>query len=159
MEPLNFSEMETEVRDWMERTRTMVLSTCAAVDGDRQVTSRSMSTIHRDGKVYFQTGSTAKYAQMQKNPLVALCAGNVQLEGTARECGHPLTAEDGFFAEKYSRLHSGSFKTYSHLADNRVIEITPSRVTFWKYSDDGLPYRDFVDFTTRTACREMYPLE
>ena len=159
MEALDYSEMEAEVVDWMERTRLMILSTCAAMGADRQVTARSMSTIHHAGKVYFQTGLTTKFEQLRQNPLVALCAGNVQVEGMARPVAHPLTPECRFFAEKYSQLHPGSFKTYSHLLANVVVEVTPRRVTFWKYTEDGKPYRDFIDFTARTACREMYPLE
>src|SRR5512140_3574633 len=97
METLNYSEMADEVCDWMEHTKTMVLSTCAAVETDRRVTARMMSTIHKDGRVYFQTGPTNKLEQMRKNPLVALCAGNAQVEGTARVLAHPLSAECGFF--------------------------------------------------------------
>ena len=159
MEPLNYSELEGEVMDWMERTRLMILATCAATDSNRQVTARSMSTIHYAGKVYFQTGPTTKFDQMRQNPLVALCAGNVQVEGMARLLAHPLAPECRFFAEKYSELHPGSFKTYSHLPTAVVVEVTPRRFTFWKYTEDGKPYRDFVDFTARTACRKMYPLE
>jgi general stress protein 26 len=160
MEVLDYSEMEREVVDWMERTRLMVLSTCAATEADRQVTARSMSTIHHAGKVYFQTGpTTTKFDQIRQNPLVALCAGNVQVEGMARPLAHPLAPESRFFAEKYSELHPGSFKIYSHLPSNVVIEVTPRRITFWKYTEDGKPYRDFVDFAARTACREMYSLE
>lgn len=159
METLDYPQMNAEVRDWMERTRTMVFSTCAAVENNRQVTARTMSTIHRDGRVYFQTGPTAKLDQLRKNPLVALCAGNVQVEGQARVLAHPFAPECDFFAEKYRQLHPGSFATYSHLPANVVIEVTPTLVTFWKYTEDGKPYRDFVDFTTQTACRELYPLE
>lgn len=160
MEALDFTQMTAEVYDWMERTRTMVFSTCAAVDTDRQVTARTMSTIYNDGHVYFQTGpTTTKFAQLRQNPRVALCAGNVQVEGYARALAHPLSAECAFFAKKYSLLHPGSFATYSHLPSNLVIEVTPTLVTFWKYTEDGKPYRDFVNFTEKTAYREVYPLE
>ena len=160
MEVLDYSEMENEVVDWMEHTRLMELSTCAATDVDRQVTARSMSMIHHAGKLYFQTGlTTTKCHQLRQNPLVALCAGNVQVEGLACSLAHPLAPECRFFAEKYSQLHPGSFKTYSHLPSNVVFEVTPRRVIFWKYTEEGKPYREFVDFTARAACREMYPLE
>ena len=160
MEALDYSRMEGEVVDWMERTHLMVLSTCAATETDRQVTARTMSTIQHAGKVYFQTGLTStKLDQLRRNPLVALCAGNVQVEGLACPLAHPLAPESRFFAEKYSQLHPGSFKTYSHLPSNVVFEVTPRRVIFWKYTEEGKPYREFVDFTARAACREMYPLE
>ena len=88
MEPLDYPQMKTEVCDWMERTHTMVLSTCAAVENNRQVTARMMSTIHKDGRVYFQTGPTAKFDQLRQNPLVALCQG--ALPGAGRHGKRPL---------------------------------------------------------------------
>jgi len=160
MEALDYSGMEAEVVDWMEHTRLMVLSTCAGTEAERQVTARTMSMIQHAGKLYFQTGLTStKFDQLRRNPLVALCAGNVQVEGLARPLAHPLAPECRFFAQKYSELHPGSFKLYSQLPSNVVVEVTPRRVTFWKYTEDGKPYRDFIDFTARAACREMYALE
>jgi general stress protein 26 len=160
MEPLDYHLLEKEVIELIDRNRLMVLATCAAKDTDRQVTARMMSTIHQGLTIFFQTGRTSvKYAQMLENPCVALCAGNMQIEGAASMKGHPLAPENQFFAEQYRTLHRGSYETYSHLASNALVEVSPTLVTLWKYTSDGKPYRDYLNTIKRTAYREMYRLE
>ena len=160
MDILNYEILENEITQWMDRTHLMVLATCAATDAQHQVSARMMSVIHDGLKIYFQTGrDSGKCAQMLANPCVALCADNVQIEGTARLLGHPLAAENQFFAEQSQVLHRGSFDKYSHLSDNVVVEVIPTHITLWKYTADGTPYRDYLNVTAHTASREIYPLE
>jgi hypothetical protein len=153
---LDLNEVVAEVTGLIERNAVMVLATCA----QERVTARSMSVVHNGLAIYFQTGTTLlKFDQMIANPNVALCAGNLQIEGRAREIGHPLAPENAWFAGAYSQRHPGSFKTYSGLAENRVFEVTPQRVVLWKYDASGKPFRDFLDLESKRAWREMYPIE
>jgi hypothetical protein len=153
---LEYAELEQEVLGLIDRNRTMVLATCAG----QRVTARMMSIIHDGLTLYFQTGTASvKYQQMTENAQVALCIGNLQLEGRARLRAHPFAPGNEFFKTEYQALHPGSFKTYSGLAHNRVVEVQPARVTLWKYNADGLPFRDFLNVAERRAWREMYALE
>jgi hypothetical protein len=153
---MDFDAAVAEVTGLLDRHAVMVVATSAA----GRVTARSVSTIHRGLVVYFQTATDSqKYAQIQANPNVALCAGNVQIEGSACDLGHPLAEQNGFFAEAYAREHPGSFCTYSRLARNRVIAVTPRRVSLWKYDEANRPYQDFVDLDARRTWREIYPIE
>jgi general stress protein 26 len=155
-ETLDYAELEQEVLGLIDRNRTMVLATCA----DARVTARMMSVIHDGLTLYFQTGQdSTKYQQMAANPQVALCIGNLAIEGRAALRGHPLAPESRFFAETYRRLHRGSYDTYSALPSNRMVEVQPILVTLWKYDADGKPFRDFLDVAERRAWREVYPLE
>jgi len=156
VEELEYAELEQEVLELIDRNRTMVLATCA----DTRVTARMMSIIHDGLMLYFQTGQdSTKYRQMAANSQVALCTGNMQIEGQAALRGHPLAPESRFFAETYRRLHRGSYDMYSALAWNRVVEVQPTLVTLWKYDANGKPFRDFLNVAERKAYREMYPLE
>lgn len=153
---IDFAALEAEVTQLLEQNPIMVLAT--AVDG--HVTARSMSVVHQGLVVYLQTGNDSeKYLQLTANPQVALCAGNLQLEGLARDIGLPLAEENRFFADLYAQRHPGSFRTYSKLSFNRVIAVTAQRVVLWKYAPLGKPHRDFLDLVERRAWREMYPLE
>lgn len=152
--PLSQTDLEKEVLEFLDRTPTLVLSTSAA---DR-VTARMMSVIHVGLAVFFQASTeSTKFEQMQQNPHVALCAGNLQLEGLAVLHGHPLAPENAFFASAYCARHPGSFKAYSGLNHNRVIEVQLTRATFWKYDAEGKPLRDFWDISAGKAWREYYP--
>jgi hypothetical protein len=97
-----------------------------------------------------------KYQQIEQNPKVALCDSNVQVEGVAQIEEHPLAETSAAFSELYQMHHPGSFRTYSHLRDNVVIEVEPKLVTFWKYDSEGLPYREFLYVSERRAKREYY---
>lgn len=83
----------------------MVLSTAI----NSHVTSRMMSIIIIDEKFYFQTDVTLrKYEQLKKNPQVALCINNIQIEGKCEEIGHPLSND--LFCELYKTYYSGSYE-------------------------------------------------
>lgn len=151
METLNYDAMEQEIIGFIDKNKIMVVATSA---NDR-VTARMMSVIHDGLKIYFQASTNSgKYQQIMKNANVALCIGNMQMEGVAEIIGHPYDV--AFFNETYSKIHEGSYRTYSCLTCSRVVEVKPRFITFWKYGADGQPYRDFVDIANRKAWREVY---
>jgi len=45
--------------------------------------------------------------------------------------------------EIYRRHYKNSFKTYSKLEKERLIEVTPKRITKWRYNT-GKSYRIFI---------------
>lgn len=116
----------------LETESTFTLATCA---GNR-VTIRPMSHINDGLDVYFQTGADSlKIQQIRMNPNVALCIGTFQIEGTAKELGHPLASENAFFATAYEKKHPGSFQKYSAYPDEMVVRVTIHSVTQWRYID------------------------
>lgn len=80
---------EAYLQFWHEfgESRVMVLSTSF----QDAVTSRTMSIVALEEKLYFQTDKTfRKYEQLKANPNVALCIDNIQMEGQCCEVGKPL---------------------------------------------------------------------
>ncbi len=150
---LDYKKMEKELIEFLNNNKVMVLSTSFK---DR-VTSRMMSVINNGIVIYFQTSiNSTKYEQMLKNQNVSLCISNMQLEGKAKIKCHPY--DDIFFKENYSKTHANSFKTYSHLKEEILIEVHPTFVTFWKYDKEGNPYRDFIDIINKKAYKEYYKI-
>ncbi len=151
METLPYHELEEETINFIGQANRMVLATCA----QSRVTARTMSVINRGLVICFQTDlEYTKTGQIRQNPNVAPCAGNMQLEGTARFAGPPLA--DPWFAENYRRVHERAFQKYSHLESDVIIEVEPRLVTFWKYDAGHNPYRDYLDLVERRAYREVY---
>ena len=63
-------------------SKKMVLSTSL----NDVVTSRMMSVVVIDKKIYFQTDKTfRKYNQLKENPRVSLCIDNIQIEGYCKQ--------------------------------------------------------------------------
>lgn len=119
---------------------------------------RSMSVIICNNKFYFQTDKTFnKYYQLTNNNNTALCFKNIQIEGTARELGHPLNSENLFFIDKYKKCFSGSYVKYTHLSSEVLFEITPIYITVWDYDDDK-PFREFYDCVNKTYKKVFYDI-
>ena len=126
----------------------MVLSTCAC----GRVTSRSMSVVVYDGKFFCQTNAGyLKCRQIAVNPNAALCFGKYSVEGICSIKGHP-TGDPGFMAAM-ERAYPDAVKRWSHLSEERVLEITPVLVRSWIY-EDGVPYIEKWDMRTDSYPRE-----
>jgi general stress protein 26 len=152
LETLDYGQVEKEVVDFIAGNNKLVLATCL----ENRVTARTVSIINQGMKIYFQTDREfLKYRQIKENPNVAFSIENIQIEGQAKIAGHPL--ENPFFIEKYKGRHQTSFENYSHLQDEVVIEVEPTFITIWKYTEqDHKPYRDYLDVKKRSAYRELY---
>jgi uncharacterized pyridoxamine 5'-phosphate oxidase family protein len=155
VEILDYFQVEKEVIDFISRNNKLVLATCS----ENQVTARTVSIINQGIKIYFNTDiEFLKCRQIKENPNVALCQGNIQIEGQAKITCHPF--ENQYFVKNYKNQHKTAFEKYSHLKDEVIIEVEPSLITFWKYTEtDRKPYRDFLDVRERKAYREYYQKE
>ena len=151
---ISYEALKKEVIDFLEKHKILVLATSA---NDR-VTARAMSCVNIGLNVYFQTNTRfLKFKQLEQNPHVALCAGNVQIEGVANIRKQSLDPSNKEFIELYKQHHLGSFKLYSHLKHNVVIEVEPTLITLWKYGDNK-PYREFLYVQENRAEREYYDI-
>ena len=149
-----FNELKKEIIGLLKKNKILVLATCC----ENRVTARSMSCVNMELSILFQTDKEfLKYEQIVNNSNVALCAGNMQIEGTAVIRNHPLDESNKEFIELYKDSHLGSYEKYSHLENNVVIEVRPTVVTLWKYVD-GMPCRDYLYVQEGKAKRERYDI-
>lgn len=119
--------------------KKMVLSTSL----DDIVTSRTMSIVNLNEKLYFQTDRTLrKYSQLKGNANVALCIDNIQIEGCCKEVGNPL--ENKAFSKAYKKHFSSSYMRYTSLKNERLFEVTPTFIERWLYIE-GVPYIETFD--------------
>ena len=121
-----------EVIGVLKKEKVLTLATCA----DNRVTIRPMSHINVGLDIYFQTGyDSLKMDQIAANPRVALCVGDLEIEGTATTCGHPLAEQNAFFAQAYQEKHPSSFERYSAYEDEIVVRVKIHLVRQWRYID------------------------
>jgi nitroimidazol reductase NimA-like FMN-containing flavoprotein (pyridoxamine 5'-phosphate oxidase superfamily) len=145
-------ELETEIINILEREKHLVLATCS----DGRVTARTMSHVNDGMDILFQTDKRfLKVEQMLKNPKVALCIGNLQIEGTAELLRHPSEPENADFCSIYRQKHPHSFEMYAYIKDEIVVKVKPSLITLWKYIN-GKPCRDYLDVLRAKAYRVFY---
>lgn len=124
-------------------SKKMVLSTSSK----DVVTSRMMSIVVINKKIYFQTDrSFRKYTQLKENPRVSLCIDNIQIEGYCEELGIPN--DDAEFVNAYKKHFLSSYVRYSSLKNERLFEVIPTFVEKWVYID-GIPYMEILDIKNK----------
>ena len=148
-------ELKEEIITILDREKHIVLATCS----DGCVTARTMSHVNAGMDIFFQTDMRfLKVEQILKNPRVALCIGNLQIEGITELQGHPSDSKNVDFCSLYKQKHPHSFEMYAGMKDEIVVKVKPSLITLWKYID-GRPCRDYLNLNEDIAYKEYYILE
>lgn len=107
-----------------------------ATSADDRVSARAMSFVRVGNSLWFQTDDRFDKADhMRRNPNVALCLDNIQLEGTVVNHGHSSVPGNEEFVRHYAEKHPGSFKMYTAGAYNCIMEIEPRLITLWRYRE------------------------
>lgn len=151
---MTIEEFKVKVFDELNKKNHMVLGTSA----NNRVTTRNVSTIFMDGKIYFQTDKKfLKILQIIQNPNVSLCELDMQVEGVAKILGHPLEDENKEFLKAFSQKHQGSFEEYSYLPNEVVVEITPKLIEMWAYENDR-PIIYNLNLEANKYSRNDYPM-
>lgn len=152
MEKLDYSAFEKEILTILVKNRVSVLSTSY----NDHVTTRPMAYVSDGLKIYFQTDkSFMKVEQIKHNPNVAVCVGNLQIEGQSILKGHPLENENKTFARLFKEKNGACFDAFAQLKNTIVIEVEPRLFTIWK-TREGKSFRDFLDIQQHKAYREFY---
>lgn len=149
---INFNRMKEEIIHQLGESKIMVLATAS----NNRVTARSVSCVFDELRILFQTDSIfTKAKQIKENPYVALCYDNIQIEGMAFLKGHPCDESNRAFIDKYKKYYTSSFKLYSGIKTEVVIEVQPSIITLWKY-EYGKPFQDILLVQKKKAYRKLY---
>lgn len=118
------------------------------------VTSRMMSIIVLDKKMYFQTDKTfRKYNQLKENPNVSICIDNIQIEGYCEEIGRP--DEHIAFSDAYKKYFPSSYMRYTALENERLFVVRPTFIERWRYIDK-IPYMEIFDVVNKQYRLKMY---
>lgn len=147
---MGFQEEYTKFYKEFGESKKMVLSTSL----NDIVTSRTMSIIVLDEKIYFQTDKTLrKYRQLKGNSNVSLCIDNIQIEGYCEEVGRPL--ENIEFSHAFKKHFLSSYTSYTSLKNERLFEVIPTRIERWLYIDSA-PYIEIFDVANKRYSLNQY---
>lgn len=145
-----FNQEVTSFFASLDRQNTMVLSTSC----NNIVSSRMMSIVIIDNIFYFQTDCTfKKYNQIIKNPNVALCTDNIQIEGICTEAGKPINNK--LFCNVYKSCFPNSYTLYSKIENERLFYIQPKLIQKWIYINEK-PFIETYDFENKIYMKREY---
>ena len=149
-EQIKIEEKRDELLSIYNTEKHFILATCA----DDRVTVRPMSYINFGLDLVFGTDQNfLKFEQIKKNPKVAYCLKNIQVEGVAEILGHPSEPQNAEISVRYKEKQPKSFELYWAGKTQIVIKIHPTLFTQWKYID-GKPCREFYDVKKNESWRE-----
>lgn len=145
-----FQEAYTKFWQELGTSKKMVLSSSL----NDIVTSRTMSVIILDEKLYFQTDKASrKYSQIKGNSNVALCIDNIQIEGSCNEVGAP--ADNKEFSNAYEKHFLNSYNRYSFLENERLFVVIPTFIERWIYVNN-IPYIETFDIKNKKYSCTQY---
>lgn len=142
---MDYEILYKEMFEFIKKIEVMTLSTYF----DDRLSSRSMSVVFIEDKLYFQTSKKSrKYSAIINNPRIALSIDNVQIEALAIEVGSPMSNGNKKFINEFKRVHKGSYDVFSSLEEEVVFKVTISNIRVWKYIE-GVPIIECLDILNK----------
>lgn len=136
---MDFDKVYSNFFQELGESKKMVLSTSL----NNIVTSRMVSIIIFNKKLYFQTDMTSrKYEQLKHNFNVSLCIDNIQIDGYCKEIGRPV--ENIKFTNLYEKYFLNAYTRYTFLKNERLFVINPIFIEKWIYINKN-PYIETFD--------------
>lgn len=127
-----------------------------ATGNNNDITASSMCIIGFNDRIYFQTDNRfEKYALLKNNKHIALCFGNHQIKGIAKDLASTKLEENSDIMKAYKKKHPDSYSRYSNKSESVLIEIVPTMVKCWDYINSD-PYIFILDFKNETYKQERY---
>lgn len=144
MKYLEYESTRNEVIKIIEQQKTIVIATSYK----ERVTARTVYCISNGLTVYFLTSKAyLKYKQIEKNPRVAACFDNVQLEGVTSILGHP-NLEKNLAILRNCPSFNDEFMYFAKYKNTVLIGIDIHFIEMWK--DGG---RECIDVDKRESYR------
>ena len=141
----NFEKEKNELFTKIGKTYNMVLST-----SDREnVSSRMVSVISYNEKLYITSMKSEKLEQIEKNPNIALCADTMQIKGNGKILGYASDEKNKEIMMEYKNILPESFELFASNPEAVLAEFTLVQCKWWK----NVPARDgvIIDFTDKRA--------
>ena len=143
MKQLDFNECYNEIKEILEKEKSIVLCTS---NGDK-VSARTVFFAFYKDCIYFVTSKAySKCKQIEKNPNVALCLLNLQVEGIALFIGHPKSDENKEIYNKCLK-NCPEMDHYCKYKNTVLIEININKIGMWKKG------REYIDLNKKNAYR------
>ena len=136
----------------MEENFGHVVEMSLGSSADGEVAVRDLNAYYVDGKMYVLSKITNTLMHhIAKCPNVGLCHGSHNMQGVARDLGHPLEQANADLRKKLKKQFSMNYDEYvtESNPDMRIIEIDITKAeTYTRY------HRYNVDFVNKCAERD-----
>lgn len=124
-EDIDFLELKESIITFLEGKTSIVLATAS----DNRVTARSISFVNKELEFFFLTWTHhTKSVQIRANANVALCVGNLQVEGKAMIRGAPFDPNNKEYLELYKKKYPRYYEKFAKQPKTTIITIEPTLI-------------------------------
>lgn len=128
-----------------------------AASADDRISVRSVSCIMYSDAIVFKTDKNFdKTKQLLKNPNVAMCKYNINVEGIAENRGLVVDEPDRKFEKLYAKHLDGSYNAYSHVDTEILVAVYPKQIEIWDCDENNYAFQILVDMEKKTAVKQWY---
>lgn len=125
---MDFEKEKKELFDKIGKTYNMVLSTSYM----ENVSSRMVSVISYNEKLYITTMKQEKLEQTEKNPNTALCMDTIQIKAEGKILGSASDIKNKEIMNQYKKILPESFERFASNPEAVLIEFTLLQCKWWK---------------------------
>ncbi len=124
---MNYLDLENNIIKALENA---MICSFATVNKKGEVSARNMTIVNDGLKIYLQTDNTFdKIKDIKENQNIAINFGAYSIKGKAKIVGHPTINQT--YIDKMKVKHEYTYKHYTNLANEVLIEITPFSAKVW----------------------------
>lgn len=151
---LDYEKKKEEIIKFLE-SEDNVIMVLATSDNDR-VLARNVLIASNGLDIYFFTwGHSRKCMQIEKNPRVALCKDNVQIEGVAEILGDLFDESNKHYTDIIRDKFPDAIKRWERYPGMVIARIRPTLV-ITGVNIKGEPYLEHLDLENETAYAERW---
>ena len=125
---MDFEKEKKELFDKIGETYNMVLSTSYM----ENVSSRMVSVISYNEKLYITTMKQEKLEQTEKNPNTALCMDTIQIKAEGKILGSASDIKNKEIMNRYKKILPASFERFASNPEAVLVEFTLLQCKWWK---------------------------
>jgi len=151
---LDYKEKEEQIVRFLESEDNAIM--VLATSHNDRVLARSVLIVSNGLDIYFFTWEhSRKCLQIQKNPRIALCKDNVQIEGVAEILGNLLGESNKEYTDIIRNKHPGAIESWKDQPGMVIARVRPTLI-ITGVSIDNEPYLEFLDLENETAYAERW---
>ncbi len=151
---LDFKERKQAFTESLQKSENRIMTLATSSGG--HVTARNVLTVSQETDLYFFTwGHSRKCQQVRENPRIALCTGEIQIEGTAEILGGLFDEANRPYLDLFLARHPDAIARWRGRPSMVLVHVRPAFAVLGA-SSSFQPGLDYLDLEKGIAYSEPW---
>jgi general stress protein 26 len=147
---LDYNKKKKEIIKFLD-SKDNAIMVLATSDEDRVIARNVLIANNEFDLYFFSWGQSRKCKQIRKNPNVALCKDDVQIEGSAEILGGLLDEKNKEYTDLLRNKFPGSVEKWENRPGMVIVRVIPKLIATASTMTDDYIYIDYLDLEKCTA--------